>query len=666
MATRLKTIEYAWETDPTSVMTKEVLYTSPQIIVSIPETGSRTFTSCWMETVVRDKSTLTSGRGDFLRKTSFVAIDNITSSKFAITASNGGFADTGDHQWVILTENLTSFFTSNFTGSAHTMSYNFRQSGSGADFNATNIATKLYCTYTYDDAVNNVRAKTIRLPMELTGSLPTVHLMIPDATHPQIPALDTYLPESNKSIKQVFIQFDGNECNGGTAVDSTVSASLDNEAKELIGTFENAASSAIPMRLIYDVSSMNTSTTHSLRLSAEGSNTFALITPTLVVTYTYDHAASTRILNEAILPFTHPTFAVPAVNKQSYDFPFYIPEPGIIELKQSGLNWYICTTVTGAQISMSIGTGSGIMSRTLAPSILTNGRIITRFDSGGIGYPLTCSVPLTSGFNIIKSSYSATNPQRVPAPTAWYILNYESDKHSNGDGVHNHPVMRLQMTGSRETGLTYVRSLIEDNQVDNTLPEDDYYINAFGYWIKAVQNYDAVRTSRKYIAPLATVNDYFNSQSYGPSTIQLSEDGVSTSAAAAESGMTDVIQPDQSGLMARYPGQPTSSANPWYATFNPETTRSYMLVDPWYTAFSDLITYHSIITNVTGSISGYTGGGSGITVGLHRADTGELVKYGTTIAGGQYTMSWYDRSIPMYVEAVQDTTHAGRSYNSTI
>lgn len=73
------------------------------------------------------------------------------------------------------------------------------------------------------------------------------------------------------------------------------------------------------------------------------------------------------------------------------------------------------------------------------------------------------------------------------------------------------------------------------------------------------------------------------------------------------------------------------------------------------------ITYHAITYAVSGTISGYTGDGSGIVVDVHRADTDEKVLSGITAAGGGFSLTWYDNVVTLFAQAIQDATHVGRS-----
>jgi hypothetical protein len=75
-----------------------------------------------------------------------------------------------------------------------------------------------------------------------------------------------------------------------------------------------------------------------------------------------------------------------------------------------------------------------------------------------------------------------------------------------------------------------------------------------------------------------------------------------------------------------------------------------------------ITTYHGITFTASGNVINYTGDGSGITVTVHRSDTGEKIATATTAIGGAYTVTEvFDTNITHFSEARQDGTHLGRS-----
>ena len=67
---------------------------------------------------------------------------------------------------------------------------------------------------------------------------------------------------------------------------------------------------------------------------------------------------------------------------------------------------------------------------------------------------------------------------------------------------------------------------------------------------------------------------------------------------------------------------------------------------------------------VTGTVTGYTGDGSGIAVGVHRVDTGELIGSAATSVGGWFYFEAADDTTALFVQARQSDTLVGRSDDS--
>ena len=674
MAIRQKTIEYAWSTDATSVIgALSSSFTSSTLVVSIPESGSRVFRSVWIEFTARDSQPSSTGRAVPFSWYSDVIIGGNT--RRYNNRNYGGPTDTGEHYLWSYVEDLTNFFSASFTGSAHSMSYTFWYSGSGGTSNPnfTNITNKLYITYDYND-IQNRQVKTVHIPMDYTGSI-TSSVMLPVPNTPnmgQIPALDTFCPESNKSFKQIYISIEGTDKEFSTAgsAKTIFSASIDNGTITKLGTYENALQTQTMTSAVYDISTLNTSTTHSLWLGVSDRTTTDMqqVVPVLHVTYEYDHNTSTRILNSVQLGFTCPGYVTTldgsTIEGINY-FDFYVPESNVT-LKQSSIVYYIGSTSAGSiaryvcndSASARIG---GYLKR-------VNGSLgyhehIMRIDSQSIFYPRTASINFGSGHNTFRSSTALiTNGYRLSVPNCYYLINYESDKHALGDGVHNKTIKRLQISGSIYTTATF--QLETSDIQNNTIPEMDYYINFFGYMHSRFGSHLATKAIYSF-SPLPSSTDYINSNDlYGTPEAKL-EDSVYNYSWGAELMYWNVLQSDESGLFRRYPNQATESYTQY--SYNFQSTRSFNITQASNrTAAWDVITYHSITYPFTGSISSYTGDGSGITVAMHDAETGKVLKYTTSSLGGAYTMSWYDRSKPLYVEAIQDSTHAGRSANAII
>ena len=80
-----------------------------------------------------------------------------------------------------------------------------------------------------------------------------------------------------------------------------------------------------------------------------------------------------------------------------------------------------------------------------------------------------------------------------------------------------------------------------------------------------------------------------------------------------------------------------------------------------------MITFNlsNIMYAVAGTVSGYTGDGSGLTVDIHDAVTHERVLTTETAEGGVYSVNWVDDARELYAHCRQSDTLCGRSTNGT-
>jgi hypothetical protein len=73
------------------------------------------------------------------------------------------------------------------------------------------------------------------------------------------------------------------------------------------------------------------------------------------------------------------------------------------------------------------------------------------------------------------------------------------------------------------------------------------------------------------------------------------------------------------------------------------------------------VTFHQITFAISGSISG-SGAGT-VTIKAHRTDNGQLVGATSRSGNGAFSMTWFDNTIDVKVDAFEDATHAGMSDN---
>jgi hypothetical protein len=226
--------------------------------------------------------------------------------------------------------------------------------------------------------------------------------------------------------------------------------------------------------------------------------------------------------------------------------------------------------------------------------------------------------------------------------SGFLLLNYTSGKASSGVGVH---------AQSRYFHLADTAANAQIRQVTNltvpTIPEAWYYL------VGAVVDIDAM-TGSIANQSLALLLERTSGRGWDPAFVgmyrQDAETGFITPFGAARS------------IWMRWPGDPDDTKA------DVEVSRAWRLDTPapMWTSWGMWVTWHAHQWTVAGTVSGYADAdGAGLTVNIHRAATGELVKTITTTAGGAFTTPWFDDTEPLYVSVYEDATHVGRSIQGT-
>lgn len=655
MTLRVKTVEYAFDTRLTTLATNTALATATRhdftaITLTIPETSSRTFRSVHIELHWRD-STGTAYNFSGWRLGIKLGATAFTDTDYTPTA----LANSGDHEGSIFLHDVTAYFVSNFgSGSTQTAQVGIAIATATAT-NVNNITAKLVITYEYDDSGLSTAVKTIRLPLQshhvlLTGSAVEFGTTGGTTNAPanQIPALDTFLPESNKSIKSVWIEFFGND--GGAAVTNFNAVyQLDALGTSTRATLNQALNTGT---YFYDIWLMryidsggsqqqpygiDTSIVHAVKAYSSLTSRFDTFGGILYVTYTYD-ASSTRVMNELILPLdTNPGYvASTAVGDCNNPIrKFYIEEPGTITLVQSGVVLSI-QSPGGATFNLLAGSQTA-RPYTLTSLVNSGGQsLVHRFDHNS-------GLSIARGTNTLSLKMYTSVVAVANTLVGFVILNYTSDVASAGEGAHNHSTswhLANQITSGAALLLTEIATA---NQRTPIIPESDYKLSGVLYQLylrfTGATNgisLHAERLSGEFNAEGWEILDAWTYTNDGELSMY------SYMAAALEDFDVD----------SKHSGK-----------LNIETARKYRL----HTTISGYfylrlwITYCAITFTVSGTVSGYTGDGSGITVDVMNSVTKEVLATVTTSAGGTYSTTIFDNTEEVFACVRQDATHVGRS-----
>lgn len=631
MAIRCKTVEYVFAQLTTNLATA-TRNDFASITLAIPETTSRTFLS--VEVDVMCVSNAAAGA-------------NITARLIGIQLGSGGFDDqtitntlvnsTGSQAAYHFTRNVTSYFNANFgAGTTRVCQASVKFTGVAT----TDITVKVIATYSYDDAGQDTRVKTVRIPLDSsTGSLTTSLVEI--GTN-QVPILNTTLPESTKVIQQIWFELLGSNC-GISTTNSFVGLALDGAAEADSATAVHTPGTSNLCRHFFDASAMDTSIVHALKLKTSSANyLYTCVSIVMHVTYTYSHASSTRVLNHVMLTMGDGTVRPGRSSAKPARFAatLAIAESGSLTLRQSGIVFYTSdnslTNVNvraGAQSFRQYAYNS--LGSTDACGTVTSHRI----DGGGAqGAGITlASGALTATFDVYSNG---ANGDWASSMSPILYLNYESDINASyGDGVHNHTTMWASIDGYNSVPADETQ---EWTPTAPSFPETAYYASGIAFH----QFFHADGTSLAFATEMEIVSGETNAPSWITAEISTGQ---------SFDFATNLVDfpVDVTAKFRQFPTQGTTpdvkATRLWrsWGFGAPNGARMW-------------VTYHAVSKNLKGTLIGYKGSGTGVTVDLYNATTKTFAGTTLTTAGGNYSFDVYDGATYLAV-CSQDSTHCGRS-----
>lgn len=629
MATRLKSIQYY---APVLASPTDNAFTNfTQFIAYIPEaaSGTITFRSCVVEVQVRDSQTTTS---------------NLTNRQTRISV--GGAAATNSNLGGLYTysgESVNPRWEADFT--AH-FTTNWGANGSrtidiGMDFDSAAVTpiwrdatAKLTITYEYDDT-QTTHVKTVYLPLNApTGALATSK----PAAIATIPALDTWLPEASKTIRQTTIVIEGNNHNTSTT-DFTVSMELDSAGANTTGSHEAVNNTANWWRYTWQPS-FTTNATHSFYIwgSAARMHHQQIY---MVITYEFSPASSSTIMNSLILPFQATQPGDTSSTWRRVKTVLWIQEPTTITKQESAvfLYWDQTAAVATLNVRAYTGTAPSFTSYTDAAATLGGGNGCMRKSDADI--------TLARGKNtLVVDLYDTDTTDLMWGVTGYWILNYTSGKSSQGVGAHNHTVFKSLMdnqTSQDEDWVTASTSL--------PIPETNYFLNNIGVCFREETN--STITSR---APTVLVER--TSGECGFAWEKIFQAGIETD---PETGIRTFMANVENGIFKRWNGDDFTDR------LDIETARTWYFSDsdPIWGTLGLLFTYHSIEFTVGGDVTGSGGGTVNISVFKIDGTDEEKIKQTSRSGNGAYSVIVFDNTNTHFTEAMEDGTHIGRSADGT-
>jgi hypothetical protein len=366
----------------------------------------------------------------------------------------------------------------------------------------------------------------------------------------------------------------------------------------------------------------------------------------MVVTYEFNASTTTSVMNSLLLPMEidSPIGTSSTIfQRATREIMVQESNPSLIRLaayirwnntgNESGLNARIGTgsfvayTNTGSGF---IAGGKGLMIRNDAPTGVTFGRGKN-----------TLQLDLYNGAAAIKGgNYGAL-----------WMVNYTSDKHTDGVGAHNHSIvwpLAFHGTGAATVSVTTTAAA-------PTIPETSHYISALGLHLGFVND-----GTLSGCAPSITMERL------------VAEGGLIFEGAYADVGMLDSeVGYNESWSQIRdqfnrWNGDPDATR------MDIESSRRYMLYVPnsagtatgaWWETFQLYMTYYTISYSLSGSITGSAGGT--VYVKIYRTGTNDCIYSTSRVGNGTFSFTWHDNTTDVYAEAYEDGSRFGRSPNVT-
>lgn len=637
MATRVKTVQYAFPME-TTLIANNTVSNLTQITLYIPETVIA-FRSAVADVGFQDVITGTGGtitehrvglRLGSAAYTTVTELDDITHSGENIAGVIGPF-------------DFTSHFTANWSGTSMTcdLQVYFSQS-TGTTLGMNNVTALLYVTYEYDDntATNATQSRTAYLPLEsLTGGLPTVaNTNFGTNQIPQLTGAGGTLPENSVTIRDYYFVIEANEATNATT-DWTMSANIDSGTATAFGLQESGLNSGRYCRWVYKPSAVPaTNATHNFQLWASLANKANMAAVMLVVTYEFNAAATTTILNSVMLPLEISTPIGVDTTAEASRFlrDIFVSEPGTITLMQSAFRINFNAAASVAGLSWRAGSQTYRTYTHVASLVVGMFCLQQRIDSGGAQ---GAGITLARGKNTYTiDGYTTDTVDQMTNNNGVIILNYHSGVPTQGIGAAAHTTTYSM--------LQWDAALTDRNRINDftiAIPETTYWLLEMGFIF-----YQFVQDNS-----LAITFDVecLTTEGKGGGYYDVYADAYQGDNERANS----VIWMRGRDVFKRYP------ADPGNGRVDVEVSRDYRLYTSSTTSNGVLaiITYRSIPFTVSGTISGSAGGT--VTIHTFRSDTNEVVNTMTRTGNGAYSFDWHDDTIGLYSIAYEDGTRYGRS-----
>lgn len=592
-----------------------------QITVNLPEDG-KTFTSVTARITANDIITATGGT--VAQRRVDLSVNGATAT---VVNSVQSTAHTGENMSLDWECEFTAHFAANWgVATSRTVDVSVLiDQNTGTTLGWVNVCVTLLITYEYDEASAAV-VKTVWVPLNApVGALATSK---PGAPTDTVPALDTYCPEANKVFRQINIVVQGNTAHNGAATDSTISIEIDSAGAQTTGIHEGALSSDRWVRYVFQGQSWDTSVAHSFYLWGSVAR-YNHLQVYMVVTYEYDPASTTDVLNSVWLPASAGMImgGLTSADYHSAVADLWIEEPGTIS--NARIAAYLFWTQTGVITGLNarLGTGSFVSYTDAGITFCGGSGLMVRNDA---------AFTLARGRNTLNLDiYSTDSADRGWGLNGLFLVCYTSDVPSGGAHLANKSVLfDVNVTGSAAYALPHVVDLAPPNLLHTA-----YFVQ--GAWVYAI-----------FCANLSLLS----------ASVALVDNAARATRPPVPHGTYFTQGDTERGsfitTLAIHPRQWPEGLS----DIDIEVGNVRVLVLSAVATPRDLgywVTYHGNTFAAAGAVYGAVTGT--VTLTLHRAADGHPLMSTTRSGSGAFSFDWYDDTEDVYVSCVDNAGRAGRS-----
>lgn len=646
-ATTTKTIEYMLpmlSTGSAAGTAEGTSFTdSADVIIYIPETTSRAFVSVTLEMFCHDNNgTVTANFSGFGLRGSCDSGTNFTAQTSAIS-----YNQSGENMCHVFVVDMTQEFQARFgSGSSGTFRYGYYMDYSAATQNIGNVSAKLFITYEFDHTAHSIRAKTVRIPIESFNgrlSISSSAIKQTNTSACQIPALQAvsnpFLPEASVTIRQAYLELWTNTL-PSTTTDSNFIMKIDPGGSETtFGLVQGTNSTPLNVRFMYDVTTLDWTQRHEVfaRHNVSGQSYYAHVGGMLVVNYEYNASTSGSILNSLRFGALEESGNImTSASSSGFIVDKIITDASPISLVQSGIFMAFSTSTTSGTFSFSAGSQT-ITNYTPTAATGQAGMIyfMQRIDSGANAGSAISS--LVRGRNYLVTSWYGNTVNIMGNVSGYFLLNYTSGVTSIDPDFYTQSRHYLIQPHVSTFGGTNV--FTSTCRVPNIIPENYYIMGLMPTLYIAGYQAGTTGAVAQVLASGSGWRTLFNTVAIAPNEREpLINFGTS------------------GGNFKRYPNDPDKSL----IDVEQQLAWRVGLISTAYPALTIYVTYNNYSFPIAGSITSYSGTGSGVRVDFYD-DAGAYSGSALTGASGSYVGYNYNDSVNMFARAEQDSTHVGSS-----